>query len=366
MVCKSANVQHVDMNMPLKKIDYLPFLESCWQEHLQPKPDNAPTVISTFSGCGGSTLGYSMAGFRELLAIEWDENAVDTFRLNFDIPVIFGDIAKVSVEQVLEMTGLKPGELDILDGSPPCQGFSTAGKRQLDDPRNQLFREYVRLLRGLKPKVFIMENVSGMVKGIMKLVFVDILKELKASGYKVSTRLLNTMYFNVPQSRQRIIFIGVRDDLGIEPSHPEAESIPVTVKQALINIPDKFDAVCPAVRGRVPQMMKDCKPGMSLAASTGIKKFYSWVRASFNEPCMTVQKSVTFGGFSVWHPEEDRSLTGREMARIGSYPDEYMFVGGYKNWISRIGNSVPPLFMRSIARHIRTEILNGRSSYTAG
>jgi DNA (cytosine-5)-methyltransferase 1 len=106
-----------------------------------------------------------MAGFRELLAVEWDDNAVATFRLNFpDVPVYHGDIARLSVEQVLEMTGLQPGELDVFDGSPPCQGFSTAGKRQMDDPRNQLFREYVRLLRGLRPKVFVMENVSGLCR----------------------------------------------------------------------------------------------------------------------------------------------------------------------------------------------------------
>lgn len=90
-----------------------------------------------------------MAGYRELLAVEWDNNAVDTFKLNFpDVPVYHGDITKLSVDECLKMTRLESGELDVLDGSPPCQGFSTAGKRVMDDPRNQLFREYVRLLRG--------------------------------------------------------------------------------------------------------------------------------------------------------------------------------------------------------------------------
>lgn len=155
---------------------YLTILEQAWQDHLKPKEDNAPTVISTFAGAGGSSLGYSMAGYRELLAVEWDDNAVQTFKLNFHgVPVYHGDIAKLSVEKVLEMTGLNPGELDVFDGSPPCQGFSTAGKRDMNDDRNQLFREYVRLLRGLMPKVFVMENVSGMVKGKMKLIFAEIL-----------------------------------------------------------------------------------------------------------------------------------------------------------------------------------------------
>jgi len=203
------------MRTLLSKIENYPaHLEACWQEHLAPRNADAPTVVSLFAGCGGSSLGYSMAGFRELLAVEWDEHAVETFKANFpDVPVWQGDIAELTVEECLRLIGLQPGELDVLDGSPPCQGFSTAGRRKMDDGRNQLFQEYVRLLRGLRPKVLVMENVSGMVKGKMKLIFVEILKELKASGYKVSARLMNAMYFGVPQSRERMIFIGVREDL---------------------------------------------------------------------------------------------------------------------------------------------------------
>ena len=203
------------MRTLLSKIeDYPAHLEACWREHLEPRAEDAPTVISLFAGCGGSSLGYSMAGYRELLAVEWDDHAVATFKLNFpEVPVYHGNIAKLSVEECLRLAGIGPGELDVLDGSPPCQGFSTAGKRRMDDGRNTLFREYVRLLRGLKPKVLIMENVSGMVKGKMKLIFAEILKELKESGYHVSARLMNAMYYGVPQSRQRMIFVGVREDI---------------------------------------------------------------------------------------------------------------------------------------------------------
>ena len=212
------------IRMILRRIDdYLAFLEACWQEHKKPRAADAPTVISLFAGCGGSSLGYSMAGFRELLAVEWDGHAVATFKANFpDVPVYHGDIAKLSVEEILRTTGLQPGELDVLDGSPPCQGFSTAGRRKMDDGRNQLFREYIRLLRGLQPKVLVMENVSGMVKGKMKLIFVEILRELKDSGYHVSARLMNAMYYGVPQSRQRMIFVGVRQDLWEKLSREEA------------------------------------------------------------------------------------------------------------------------------------------------
>jgi len=168
-----------------------------------------PTVISLFSGCGGSSLGYKWAGYRELLAIDFDKKAVETFRLNFpDVPCWQKDVRDVMGCEILEACKIKKGELDLLDASPPCQGFSTAGKRKMDDGRNQLFREYVRLLRGLRPKVLVMENVSGMVKGKMKLIVAEIMRELK-----VSAKLMNAMYFGVPQSRERMIFVGVQEDL---------------------------------------------------------------------------------------------------------------------------------------------------------
>ncbi len=315
-----------------------------------PRSDDAPTVISTFAGGGGSSLGYSMAGYRELLAVEWDNNAVETFKLNFpDVPVYHGDIAELSVEQCLEMAGIQPGELDVFDGSPPCQGFSTAGKRIMDDPRNQLFREYVRLLRGLKPKVFVMENVSGMVKGKMKLIFADILHELKASGYLVSARLLNAMYFHVPQSRQRMIFIGVRDDLGIAPSHPAGQSRPITVREAIEHLPI-------GTQGNHGSQIIDAwnrsKPGRSLGETCRYVGSFQSVRLDPDKPSPTQIKAHLN-----WHYKVARQLTSIEAGLIGGYPSEYQWTGGKSSFKERIGNSVPPLMMRAIARHIRTEIL---------
>jgi DNA (cytosine-5)-methyltransferase 1 len=111
------------MRTLLPKIeDYPAHLEACWREHLAPRAEDAPTVISLFAGCGGSSLGYSMAGFKELLAVEWDDHAVETFKLNFpDVPVWKGDIAELSIEECLRITGLEPGQLDVLDGSPPAR-----------------------------------------------------------------------------------------------------------------------------------------------------------------------------------------------------------------------------------------------------
>ena len=335
----------------ISSLSYQDVLEAAWKQHLAPRIADAPTVISTFAGCGGSSLGYSMAGFRELLAVEWEDNAAATFRLNFtDVPIYHGDIAKLTVEDVLARTGLQSGELDVFDGSPPCQGFSTAGKRDFGDDRNQLFKEYVRLLRGLKPKAFVMENVSGMVKGKMKLIFADILRELKASGYRVSARLMNAMYFNVPQSRQRMIFVGVREDLGIEPSHPKAQARMVLVAEAWQSLPD---------RGQRSQPVSTLKARRWNETPVGghHHERFSLARLAWNKPAPTVQKSSS-GTAGHMHPSEPRHLTDDELRRLGSFPDGFMFAGGNNDVLARIGNCVPPLFMRAIAEHIRDVILS--------
>lgn len=153
-----------------------------------------PTVISTFAGCGGSSLGYKWAGFCELLAIDFEPHAIETFKLNFSgVDAWQVDIREVTAAAILKRTGIKVGELDVLDGSPPCQGFSTAGKRVVNDSRNDLAWEFIRLIEGLKPRAFVMENVSGMAKGGMKGRFNAILAGLKATGYRVEVRKLNAM-----------------------------------------------------------------------------------------------------------------------------------------------------------------------------
>jgi len=197
------------------------------------KPDR--TLVSLFAGCGGSSLGYKQAGFDIRLAVEWDTKAADVYKRNFDGTQMFvGDIADLTDEQALEITGLQPGELDVMDGSPPCQGFSTAGQRKFDDSRNRLFEEYVRLLNLFRPKMLVMENVSGLRKGKMKLMFAEMTMALKEAGYRISCRELNAWWYGVPQDRRRLIWVGVRDDLDMEPGHPEPTvKKPVSVREAL-------------------------------------------------------------------------------------------------------------------------------------
>lgn len=307
---------------------YVERLDAAWADHLAPRSANAPTVISTFAGCGGSSLGYSMAGYRELLAVEWDDNAVETFRLNFpDVPVYHGDIAKLSVEDALARAGLAVGDLDVFDGSPPCQGFSTIGRRIIDDPRNVLFREYIRLLRGLQPRVFVMENVPGMVQGKMKKVFAEIIHELKMCGYNVSARMLNASYFEVPQSRRRIIFIGVRNDIQKDASHPKPTSKIILKGDEIVND------------------MKNIR-------------IVSWRNAGGDNtlrPLGALPTGIARRGI----PLEDGTFYNNPegLKTFFSFPKHFKLCGANPQKLYRIANSVPPLFMRAIAEHIRYNIL---------
>jgi DNA (cytosine-5)-methyltransferase 1 len=329
--------------------DYPALLNEAWAQAHAPREANAPTVISTFAGCGGSSLGYHMAGFRELLAVEWEQNAADTFRLNFPhVPLYHGDIAKLSVEECLRLANVKPGELDVFDGSPPCQGFSTAGKREIGDARNQLFREYCRLLEGLRPRAFVMENVSGMVKGNFKLVFAEILRTLKRCGYRVKARLLNAMFYGVPQSRERMIFIGVREDIGREPSHPAGWSDPVVLRRAIADIADDGPAATRS-KGTALQRMP---AGTNNGGGKYLPHSFGLTRASWDVVCPTLVKEPK----RMAHPSGQRFFSVAAAKRVGSFPDPFQMVGKYELQWNRIGNSVPPLLMRSIASHIRTLI----------
>lgn len=312
-------------------------------------------VVSLFAGAGGSSTGYVMAGGKVKLAVEWDDNAVATYKANYpNTPIYHGDVCQLSVEEILKTIELKSGELDILDGSPPCQGFSTAGKRDFCDPRNQLFKEYVRILRGLQPKVFVMENVSGMVKGKMKLIFAEILKELKESGYQVKAKLMNAQYYGVPQSRQRMIFIGVRNDLNIAPSHPNPQSNIITVGDALQGLKDIGEIVYPEGKAKtIGLLLKPWQTGSDITKGSS----FGLIKLDMNKPSRTIVKTVRKSMCGHLHPLENRFMTINELKRLHTFPDNYIFLGKFEEKWARIGNSVPPFLMKAIAEHIDNNIL---------
>jgi len=305
------------------------------------------TVISTFAGCGGSSLGYKWAGFKELLAIDFDKNAVETFKLNFDVPIWERDIKTVTAKEILDFCKIEVGELDVLDGSPPCQGFSTAGKRIVSDERNDLFLEYVRLIDRLQPKVFVMENVSGMVKGKMKGKFIEIMKTLKSLNYEVKCKLMNAKYYNVPQSRERLIWIGVRRDIEIEGSFPGRSKKLIIVKEVFKNIDGENDA--PKLSALYKKYWRNAKQGENIGKYNCAKKL------KITRVADTITKSDGYGG--LYHPTECRPLSSIERKKLASFPDNFNFIN-WKSCTQQIGNSVPPKFMQAIAENIKVNILD--------
>lgn len=311
------------------------------------------TVISTFAGCGGSSLGYRWAGFRELLAIDFDRDAVETFRLNFpDVPVWQRDIREVTAGEVLEFCKIKKGELDVLDGSPPCQGFSTAGKRMVSDPRNDSFREFARLIDGLRPRAFVMENVSGMAKGRMRGMFIEVTTALKSLGYEVRCKLMNAMWYGVPQSRERLIWIGIRKnpEKVILPRYPAKTVKNVrTVRDAIYDLKTDSGDLNFNPKMLTAQRMKHVPPGGTDAVH------YSTHKLNWNRPARTLTHDF-LGYYHVWHPDQNRPLNLKEWSRLGSFPDDFKWPCGKKISCSLIGNSVPPRFMRAIAESVKKTV----------
>jgi DNA (cytosine-5)-methyltransferase 1 len=271
-----------------------------------------------------------MAGYRELFACEWDAKPAATFQENFpQVPVYIGDVATLSVKQIQRETGLKRGELDILDGSPPCQGFSTVGKRQLNDERNMLFREYIRLLVGLAPKAFLMENVAGLIGGKMRVLFAEILQSLREAGYHVAAWKLNAMYFGVPQSRVRVIIAGLhRESAAQPPAAPLPRTRPVSMQAAITILPQTLGYITASNE-------RHCLAGMRPLRL-------------IHEPAPTLVRSGNSRMMAPWRVER---LSSPEYTRFGSFPDAFRW---RSNVCESISNSVPPLFMRAIAEHLRT------------
>tara|TARA_R110000868_G_scaffold84663_1_gene238584 strand:+ start:1670 stop:2680 length:1011 start_codon:yes stop_codon:yes gene_type:complete len=325
---------------------------------------NGFKAISTFSGCGGSSLGYKMAGYEVLWANEFVPAAQDTYRANHTDTILdTRDIRKIKPSEILKAIGIKKGELDLLDGSPPCSSFSTAGKRHdgwgkvkaYSDTKQRtddLFFEFVRILRGLKPKVFVAENVSGLVKGSAKGYFLNILKELELSGYNVSARLLNAQWLGVPQARQRLIFVGVRKDLKIDPVHPEPLPYYYSIRDALKYVPDSVEDESDISKHAIGSEWDKLGQGMAS------EKYFSLVRPFLDAPCPTVTAMGGLGGIAgVTHPTEKRKFSIAELKRICSFPDDFILTGTYSQQWERCGRSVPPVMMYHIASTISKKIL---------
>ena len=314
-------------------------------------PWNGLKVASTFSGAGGSCTGYRMAGYRVVWANEFVPIAQESYKANASEHCFLDrrDIRQVQSADILKRTGLAAGELDLFDGSPPCQAFSTAGKREkgwgkaksyehgAKQCNEQLFDDYIRLLDGLQPKTFVAENVSGLIKGTAKGYFLQILAKLKACGYRVKCQVLDAQWLGVPQTRTRTIFVGVREDLGLDPVHPKPFPYQYSVRDAL------------------PWIVRGGKVGRG-DYDRGRKRGF---RA--DDPCETITcdgvSNASPSSFVVETKTEKRKFTIDEVKAICSFPPDFILCGTYAQQWERLGNSVPPLMMRAIASEIRDKIL---------
>jgi len=328
------------------------------------------TVISLFSGCGGSSFGYEQAGFKELLAVDFDSHACEVFKLNFpDVPVWQKDIAQISGEKILEFCKMQKGELDVLDGSPPCQDFSIAHQLKVDGEKNILPYEFIRLVRELAPKVFLMENVPGMVMGRMRPKFKAIMSAMKKLPYKVKCRMMNTANYGVAQNRKRLIFLGVRNDLGLEPSFPLPKKPDMTVGKALKEVvsltfvPGKdygefYSFIKPgecAVKCVPRKKLLEYAP--RLIKNGKLKKVGFARRLRWDKPSPTVIATCINGSCNQIHPEEDRLLSIEELKAICSFPDDFKLIGNFRQQWKVLGNAVMPKFMEAMANHIRLNFL---------
>lgn len=309
-----------------------------------------PTVVSLFAGLGGSSLGYKAAGFRCLLAVEWDAHAAGTYRRNFPgTPVVQGDIRTLKDEDALSAAGVKKGELDVLDGSPPCQGFSTSGYQDPKDPRNQLFREYLRLLSAFKPRAFVMENVTGMVRGRHRKVLRAIVDGMESAGYLVDVQVLSSAWFGSTQDRRRLIFLGARKDLGVKPVLDPPRLPTPTVIETLKGCPKEKPYY---LAGQVLRLWTKAKPGQDLGYVHPRGSFFSHKVLNPFGKCPTLCASVP-----LLHWREPRFLSIAEGKRIQGIPDSFVLEGSFEQAWTRIGNSVPPPLMEAVARHVRRTIL---------
>jgi DNA (cytosine-5)-methyltransferase 1 len=328
---------------------------------------NGIRVASTFAGGGGSSTGYRMAGAEVVWANEFIEAARDTYKANWPKTILNGsDIRDLATKDILK----EAGEIDLLDGSPPCASFSVAGQRHKHwgdvkkysdsaQRTDDLFFEFARILYGIKPKVFVAENVKGLMQGKARGYFKMILEALKDCGYNVKARLVTASWLGVPQMRQRVIFVGVREDLNMEPVFPTpnkwfysiADACPWVVDSSIDTPPVEGDSDLSRYPSKAPAWR-------SLPLGGKHHKYVQLRRAHPDLPAHTLLAQDGYGGTSaVCHPFECRKFSIAEVKRLCSFPDDYALTGSYAQQYERMGRSVPPVMMKRIAETIFEKIL---------
>jgi len=313
------------------------------------------TFVDLFSGAGGISKGFELAGFEGVCGLDWFPEAGKTYRRNFHHSFVEGDIClpeKKAEFYGQVKRGLAGRKLTVVAGGFPCQGFSMAGNRIVYDPRNSLYRELLEIVKHLKPEFVVCENVVGLRTMLNGGVEQMIIEDFKKAGYDMNVTTLCAADYEVPQKRHRVIFIGNR--IGAKNLHPKPlleEGNYVTTGEAIKDLmkrkPDpEFNHVPTEHRPDMAKRMLVLPEGKSLY------KGYSdaWKKCPWNEPSCTIKEN--HGGVNI-HPKLPRVLTAREMARLQSFPDDFIFEGPKNKQLVQLGNAVPPLLSKAIGLGIR-------------
>lgn len=370
-----------------------------------------PIAVDLFAGAGGMTLGFEQAGFDVLASVEIDPIHCSTHEFNFpQWAIICADISKLSGKEIRARSEIGDKEIDLVFGGPPCQGFSMIGKRMLDDPRNSLLSHFVRIVKELRPKYFVMENVKGLTVGNQKSFLKEVIGEFETIGYTVEDRyqVLNAAEFGVPQDRRRLFLFGCRDGLTL-PEYPQPQTnapkskslsnLPdaPTVRDAISDLPDhdRFDELWEQdwVKAKLGKPTKYSAFLRGLAEDPSDYSYpREWPTELLTSSMRTEHTALSKQRFEKTehgkvepisrffklhpqgvsntlragtpsnrgaftsprpiHPEHPRVISVREAARLHSYPDWFRFHSTKWHGFRQIGNSVPPLLARAVAGQI--------------
>ena len=323
--------------------------------------------IDLFAGAGGMSLGFDKAGFENVLAVEYDECFAETYKFNFpDHNLKVEDIKNISNDEIKKIIG--NNKIDVIIGGPPCQGFSIAGRigrNFIDDERNQLFKEFVRFVNVIKPKIFVMENVAALKTHNKGKTIEEIVNEFKNVGYTVKYDVLNAVNYGVTQQRRRIFIIGTLNENN-KFEFPKKTNKYITIKEALKGLPElKSGETSNIPNHNAMHHSKQMLEKMSYVKDGGDRNdipeelrpksgdIRKYIRYNSKEPSICITGDMR----KVFHFNQNRALTGRELARIQTFPDNFIFKGNAGKVQQQIGNAVPPKLAFQIANSVK-EVLD--------
>lgn len=335
------------------------------------------SVISLFSGAMGLDLGLEQAGLHVVVGQDFEHDCAETARLN-NKHIVEGDIRGITAEQMLSSAGLQRGEAFLVCGGPPCQPFSTAGKRLgIEDPRGSLFKDFVRMIEGIHPRFFLMENVRGLVSAKLSqplpnatTVLDVVLEEFASLGYKTIYGVLDSVNYGAPQFRERLVIVGSRDNedifLPVPTNFQQHQCLEYrwhTLSDAIKDLESNPGACATFSASRaafldlvpeggnwrsLPENMQSEAMGGAYASGGGKVGFYR--RLSYSQPCPTVVTSPVQKSTMLCHPKFTRPLSVKEYARVQGFPDSWSFAGTVSSQYKQIGNAVPIMLGKALGQ----------------